>query len=193
MVGKEGGRGGARAECSLSQGESPPSWPFMTTSPGLKRTCPSRKESACRSSITRECPCPAAEPTWVSCHLRPSRRAPSPAAAGMGAPRGTRGLVRGRQCGRRSFACSLTLPALLPVTIALQPCHQATSAAGQSVPSSTGPHPCRSPVPSSAQLPLVCLGSSAPLHGCFPLCLHGVSDLSFSPDSFFSPLCHAVV
>lgn len=44
-------------EPSVLQAASPLSWLSMTTSPGLKRTCPSRKENACRLSTTRECPC----------------------------------------------------------------------------------------------------------------------------------------
>lgn len=55
-VGRGGSRGSAHPERSLSQVASPPSWPYMTTSPGPKQTCPSRKESAYKSSTTRECP-----------------------------------------------------------------------------------------------------------------------------------------
>lgn len=78
----------------------------------------------------------------------------------------------------------------LPCSLVTKPC---PLLAGQSMPSNAGLCPLRSPVPMSAQLPLVCLDTSSQLHGCFPLCLHRVSDLSFSPDSIFLssvPRCH---
>lgn len=79
--------GGAHPERFLSQAESPPSWPSMTTSPGPKRTCPSRKENASKLSTTRECPCaPVAK-------LHPLERAPegspSPASGRPAVPRDT--------------------------------------------------------------------------------------------------------
>uniref|UniRef100_A0A493TW99 Uncharacterized protein n=1 Tax=Anas platyrhynchos platyrhynchos TaxID=8840 RepID=A0A493TW99_ANAPP len=46
--------GGTHPERFSSQAESPPSWPSMTTSPGPKRTCPSRKENASKLSTTRK-------------------------------------------------------------------------------------------------------------------------------------------
>lgn len=60
-VGRGESHGSAHPERSLLQVASPPLWPSMTTSPGLKQTCPSRKESAYKSSTTRECPRPCSQ------------------------------------------------------------------------------------------------------------------------------------
>lgn len=84
-----GSTGGcARPEWSLSQVESPPSWPSTTMSLGPKQTCPSRRESACRSSTTRECPCPCSQAHMGGCHLPPSRGAPEPGPRRASSPRG---------------------------------------------------------------------------------------------------------
>lgn len=188
----------------------------MTTNPGLKRTCPSRKESACKSSTTRECPRPCS-PARVG-ELPPSSLLRSPQAQlspGMGAQGGMLWVIPAwspvvpplellcHGCSDLSKDISAGGDHLPPLTSSQPhcssplPCSLVTKPppllAGQSVPSNAGLRPRRPPAPISAQLPLVCLHTSAQPHGCFPLCLHGVSDLSFSLDSFFLssvPCCH---
>lgn len=168
--------GGAHPERSLSQVESPPSWPSMTTSPGPKRTCPSRKENASKLSTTRECPCaPVAKPPRASPPREGSRGVTEPSVRQASCPWGhSKGHFRA-VCGSSDVSedvgirghrlgdarCSPVLLAPLLGTAALQPCHQATS-------SSHSQSPARGHVPACPLSPsaLGCLSSAwtHPLH-----------------------------
>lgn len=162
----------------MSQGESPPSWPCTTTSPGPKPTCPSRKESACKSSTTRECPCPCSQAHVVSCHLCPCCGTPSPAWQDQL----SQGWVLREMCQNahgHGETRALTLEAvtcLLPHPpgpaaghcglTALSPSHILCSLAILCPP--TQSHIPTSPIPICAQLPFVCLDTSLSFMGAFP-------------------------
>lgn len=166
--------GCAPPECSLSQGESPPSWPSMITSPGLRQTCPSRKESACKSSTTRECPCPCpcSQGHPLSCPPRPS----------CGAPALQEQLSQGwalrEKCQNAHGHSDCPRTLTLEVVICLLP-HPPGPAAGHcGFPALSPSHvlcllavlcpPAQSHVPIRAQLPLVCLDTSLSFLAAFP-------------------------
>lgn len=188
--------GTAPPECSLSQGESPPSSPSTTTSPGPKRTCPSRKESACRSSTTRECPCPCSQAHVLSCHLCPSCGTPAQPSR-TSCPRDgcsercaemhTDTVTCPRTLTLKGVICLLPHPpgpaaghcgltALSPATSSL--CWPFCTLQHRATSHQSCPHPCSAPSCQPGHIPQ--------LHGCFSLGLYTVSGLSFSLDSSFS-------